>query len=198
MQIEILKVGDVDLDPDNTREHTVDGIRAIRTSLDRYGQLKPIVVDRERMIVIAGNGTLTAARELGWEEIAVVYADELSPEEVERFSILDNRSAELSRWDLEQLGRVLKRHPEEEREAMGFQQHQWEPLIHAEWTPQEISDEQFTNEKKVSIRLTESEAELLEPMFAMARTRLNKKVVTDGECLILVAEEWLTSQEVGE
>lgn len=46
-------------------------IEAIKGSLAKFGQQKPIVVNKDN-VVVAGNGTLEAARQLGWKEINVV------------------------------------------------------------------------------------------------------------------------------
>jgi DNA modification methylase len=56
--------------------------------------------------VIAGNGTMTAAQELGWTEIAAVRTA-LVGVEATAFAIADNRSAELAEWD-DDLAGVLK------------------------------------------------------------------------------------------
>ncbi len=77
---------------------------AIKASLRRFGQQKPIVVDAKG-IVLAGNGTLAAARELGWREIQIVRT-ELTGSQATAFGIADNRSAELAEWD-EKLADVL-------------------------------------------------------------------------------------------
>jgi len=49
-------------------------------------------------IVLAGNGTLTAAKELGWTEIQIVRT-ELAGVEATAFAIADNRTAELAEWE---------------------------------------------------------------------------------------------------
>jgi DNA modification methylase len=54
---------------------------------------------------LAGNGTLAAARELGWREIQIVRT-ELTGSQATAFGIADNRSAELAEWD-EKLADVL-------------------------------------------------------------------------------------------
>jgi len=77
---------------------------AIKGSLRKFGQQKPIVVDAKG-IVLAGNGTLRAARELGWSTVNVVRT-ELTGTEATAFAIADNRSAELAEWD-DKLGEVL-------------------------------------------------------------------------------------------
>jgi hypothetical protein len=58
------------LDPANARKHGDRNRLAIRSSLARFGQRKPIVVRKDGMVVEAGNGTLEAAIELGWDQIA--------------------------------------------------------------------------------------------------------------------------------
>lgn len=93
------------LDPANLRKHSRKNLDAIKASLRRFGQQKPIVVDAKG-IVLAGNGTLTAAKELGWKEIQIVRT-ELSGTQATAFGIADNRSAELAEWD-EKLGEVLE------------------------------------------------------------------------------------------
>lgn len=103
IQIEISKVSN---DPANVRTHSKKNIDAIKASLKRFGQQKPIVIDSNN-IVRAGNGTLEAARELGWEYISVVISD-LEPSELTAYAIADNRTAELAEWDLEALGEQLQ------------------------------------------------------------------------------------------
>ena len=67
MNIEETKIEDLHFDPANVRKHDEKNLEAIKSSLLRFGQQKPIVVDGKG-IVIAGNGTLTAAKALGWEK----------------------------------------------------------------------------------------------------------------------------------
>lgn len=105
MQIDRIKISDLSLDPANVRKHDRKNLDAIKASLRKFGQQKPIVVDAKG-IVIAGNGTMTAAQELGWTEIAAVRT-ELVGVEATAFAIADNRSAELAEWD-DKLADVLK------------------------------------------------------------------------------------------
>ena len=105
MNIETIAVADLSLDPSNVRKHSRRNLDAIKASLRKFGQQKPIVVDAKG-IVLAGNGTLTAAKELGWTEIQATRT-ELAGVEATAFAIADNRSAELAEWD-DNLGDVLK------------------------------------------------------------------------------------------
>jgi ParB-like chromosome segregation protein Spo0J len=106
LKIQRRKISELKNDPANARKHSSRNLKAIRDSLDVFGQQKPIVVD-SRGVVIAGNGTLEAARELGWDDIAVTVTD-LDPAHAQAFGIADNRTAELAEWDTEVLSGLLE------------------------------------------------------------------------------------------
>jgi DNA modification methylase len=94
-------------DPANARKHPEANIEALKASLRVYGQRKPIVVNvRSNKTIEAGNGTLEAAKLLGWSHIAVLYVDD-DPATAVGFSIADNRTAELAEWDQAALDRLL-------------------------------------------------------------------------------------------
>lgn len=91
-------------DPKNARLHDERSVEAIATSLREYGQQKPIVAMEDGK-VIAGNGTLAAARKMGWAHLAVVrFTDEVK---ARAFALADNRTAELSTWDNRELALAL-------------------------------------------------------------------------------------------
>lgn len=105
MKIERVECEFLTFDPHNVREHDERNVEAIKESLIRFGQQKPIVVDGDG-VVIAGNGTLGAAKMLGWTHIDIVRT-KLTGEEAVAFAIADNRTAELARWDDQGLAAVL-------------------------------------------------------------------------------------------
>lgn len=93
-------------DPANVRIHPQENLDVIRASLRAYGQRKPIVVNKRTRIIEAGNGTLEAAKALGWTHLAVTLVDD-DPITAAGFAIADNRSAELAIWDSEPLRQTL-------------------------------------------------------------------------------------------
>lgn len=97
MTVTRLAINELVPDPANARRHSQRNIDAIMASLVRFGQQKPIVVDGKN-IVRAGNGTLAAARALGWTHLNAVRSD-LAAGELAAFAIVDNRTAELADWD---------------------------------------------------------------------------------------------------
>ena len=92
-------------DPHNARKHDKRNLKAIADSLRENGQVKPIVVT-DAGVVVAGNGTVQAAKSLGWTSLAVVVFRG-TPEQARRFAIQDNRSAELAEWDDAELAKIL-------------------------------------------------------------------------------------------
>ena len=96
-----VEINTLSYDPANARKHGEKNINAIKGSLARFGQQKPIVINSSG-VVVAGNWTLQAARLLGWESIAVVQSS-LEGAELTAFGIADNRTAELAEWDDETL-----------------------------------------------------------------------------------------------
>lgn len=104
-------------DPKNARKHPKRSIEAITASLSRFGQQKPIVI-LEDGTVIAGNGTLEAARDLGWGSLAVVsFTDS---RKARAYALADNRSAELSEWDTEGLLESLSEIDDDLIGSVGF------------------------------------------------------------------------------
>lgn len=92
-------------DPANAR--TGHAVEKIAASLRQYGQRKPIVANRAQGgKVEAGNGTLRAARQLGWSHLAVVWVDD-DAATAAAFGIADNRTGELSTWDVGTLETIM-------------------------------------------------------------------------------------------
>jgi ParB-like chromosome segregation protein Spo0J len=134
MKLESVPLSTLSLDPANLRKHGRRNLDAIKASLRRFGQQKPIVVDRQG-IVLAGNGTLAAAQELGWKEIQIVRT-ELAGTQATAFGIADNRSAELAEWD-EKLGDVLASLKAEDfpLEDVGYAESELQALLPKEVPP---------------------------------------------------------------
>lgn len=116
MKIETLRIADLTLDPKNARQHDAKNLKAIEGSLTQFGQRKPIVIT-EAGTIVAGNGTVTAAKTLGWETIeAVRVPADWTQDQVKAFALADNRTAELAAWEPEVLASQLI-----ELEAAGFE-----------------------------------------------------------------------------
>jgi hypothetical protein len=130
MQVEVLPLDALHVDPANVRHHPARNLDAIKASLARFGLQKPIVIDANN-VVRAGNGTLEAARALGWETIDCVRTP-LRGVEAVGYAIADNRSAELAEWDDEGLAEVLRglqSEPDFDLSAVGFADEEVDALL---------------------------------------------------------------------
>ena len=105
MKIETVDIELLKLDPKNARKHNDKNLDAIKGSLQKFGQQKPIVID-EFNIIIAGNGLFQAAKELGYRTITIVRTN-LKGRELTAYGLADNRTTDLSTWDDDILGELL-------------------------------------------------------------------------------------------
>jgi ParB-like chromosome segregation protein Spo0J len=105
MEISRVSIDALIPDPSNARMHDEVNISAIKGSLAKFGQQKPIVITKNN-VVVAGNGTLEAAKALGWTELDVIYS-ELSGTEAIAYALSDNRTSELGSWNKGILGKQL-------------------------------------------------------------------------------------------
>lgn len=90
--------------PNNPRRGDVASVAA---SLERFTQRKPVVVRREDRVIVAGNHTWLAAKQLGWSEIAAVLVDE-DETTSQAYALADNRTSELGGFDREALAELVE------------------------------------------------------------------------------------------
>jgi hypothetical protein len=95
MKVEQVPISALHHWPGNARRHNLP---ALCESLNTYGQTKPLVVQRSTKQVLAGNGTMDAAVELGWDKLAVHYVD-VDEQTATKLVLLDNRTADLASYD---------------------------------------------------------------------------------------------------
>lgn len=77
-------------------------IKVVADSIREFGFRNPIVVDKDGVIIV-GHTRLEASKMLGYEQVPVIVADDLSPEQVQAFRIMDNKSSEFADWDYTKL-----------------------------------------------------------------------------------------------
>lgn len=128
----IVPIDSVTLDPDNARLHPERNLEAIKQSLCQYGQVKPVVVRKQTMIVVAGNGTVEAARDLGWTKIAANIVS-MSAIEAIGYGLADNRTAELARWDVGTVTRLDRLLQEANQPSIGWSEDELIALRLTDW-----------------------------------------------------------------
>jgi DNA modification methylase len=101
MQIETWPIDRVIPYDKNPRKND-PAVAAVAKSLSTFGWRQPIVVDADGVIVV-GHTRWKAAKQLGFTEVPVHIAAELTPAQAKAYRIADNQTATISEWDLERL-----------------------------------------------------------------------------------------------
>jgi ParB-like chromosome segregation protein Spo0J len=174
MQIIKKSIAELSNDPANARKHDDRNIESIVASLRRFGQQKPIVIDMNN-IVRAGNGTLEAARRLGWDSIDCVKTD-LKGSDAIAYAIADNRTSELAEWDSEVLAAQLNgllTDDEELANAAGFTAEEIEAMLSQfdidEIAPPELADGDREPFRQMTFTVHDSQFEKIEAALKKAK-----------------------------
>ena len=105
MKVKSVKLSEIFPYYDNPRDNT-NAVEPTKESIKRFGFVKPILVDNAG-VIIAGHTRYVAAYQLGMEFVPVVYSD-MDDEMAKKYRILDNKLAEKSSFDEDQLLEELR------------------------------------------------------------------------------------------
>jgi hypothetical protein len=103
MNVQILKVSKIKVNPNNPRIIKDDKFKKLVQSITDFPQMleiRPIVVNKD-FIILGGNMRYKACIEAGLTEIPVIIAKDLTPEQEREFLIKDNVAG--GEWDWEAL-----------------------------------------------------------------------------------------------
>lgn len=100
MEIQNLQLDDIKPYWRNPRKNE-KAIEAVKQSIKDYGFNQPIIVDVKK-VIIAGHTRYKALLELGYKIAPCVILD-LPPAKAKEYRIADNKTAELSEWDMDAL-----------------------------------------------------------------------------------------------
>lgn len=96
-QIEYVDISDIVPYEYNPRDNE-KAIPAVAESIKAFGFLVPCVID-ENNILVAGHTRTEGAKLLGLTEVPCIRANDLTPEQIAAFRLIDNKVAEQARWD---------------------------------------------------------------------------------------------------
>lgn len=107
-KIEIKYIPIDDIKPyENNPRLNENAIPYVMNSIKEFGFKNLIILDKNNVIV-AGHTRLESAKRLDMKEVPVIYADDLTEEQIKAFRLVDNKVAEKSMWDFELLDDELK------------------------------------------------------------------------------------------
>ena len=106
MKIQMKAIGELHEYENNPRFND-QAVDAVAKSIETFGFKAALVVSTDGEI-ICGHTRLKAAKKLGLTEVPCVIADDLTPEQVKAFRLVDNKTSELAQWDIAALAAELE------------------------------------------------------------------------------------------
>lgn len=101
-----------------------DAVPAVAESIKKFGFKVPMVISKD-FVVVTGHTRLKAVKQMGWETVPCIFADDLSEQEVEAFRLADNKVGEIAEWDeralLKELQKIAAEDSPLDMGAFGFE-----------------------------------------------------------------------------
>ena len=107
MEIKRMKLSDLVVPEKNIRIHTEQQLREFERSVKMFGQIRPIVVDENR-VILAGNGLYETLKRMGETEADVYQYSDLSEHQKKKLMIADNKIFSLGIENLNTLNEFLE------------------------------------------------------------------------------------------
>ncbi len=131
----------------NPRKITPEAVKAVKRSIERYGYNVPIVIDKEG-VIIAGHVRYKALRELQQETVSCVISD-LTTEEAREYRIADNKTQELTDWDMADLEMEMKQIYEIENMLDFFDQSDLEKLVKDVAFDETVLEDEYKDDERL-------------------------------------------------
>lgn len=113
MKIEKVNIQELISPAYNPREITPEEMEKLKNSITEFGYVDPIIVNEVNNHIVGGNQRYEALKELGYDEVDVVYVHEEDPNREKALNIALNKIS--GEWDFSKLGEIF-----EEMKVEGF------------------------------------------------------------------------------
>lgn len=117
---EMVEIGKLKPHPKNPREHSKKQVKAIAEAIKRNGFRRPIVASRLSGTIIAGHGTIEAAKSLGMATVPVDWQEFADAAAEAAFLVSDNHLARMGTTDSKMIAEIMADHGEIDLESFGF------------------------------------------------------------------------------
>lgn len=202
MNIQKIDINKLKLDPKNARKHDDKNIKMIAASLSEFGQQRIPVVTPD-FVVVAGNGTVIAAKSINWNSIYVHISD-LTDTKAMAYSIADNQIASTSSWDLEVYGLNIKEIKDagwlENWNAIGFEKDELNLFLSANWNEHNTQPDSVEPDKSglkeemgKPIKLTIDQRITIDEAISALRLREDDSKISEGRVIELLCADFLSS-----
>lgn len=151
-QFKVVAVADLKpWDRNPRRGHAVD---AIASSIETFGYLAPIIVQKDTLRVLAGHGRLAALKKRGVQAVPVIVAD-LTDAQATLYTIADNKLGEISAWDEELLAQLAKEleFADLNLGIAGFSEEELAELLRSIYEPAAVDADEVLEPEPVAITL---------------------------------------------
>lgn len=88
--------------------HNENAVPKVAESIKQFGFKNPIIVDKNK-VIIAGHSRLEGAKLLGLKKVPCIIAEDLTPQQVKAFRLVDNRTSEFASWNYDLLQEELEK-----------------------------------------------------------------------------------------
>lgn len=102
INITYYKVDDLIEYEKNNKVHPQEQIDILADSIREMGFRNPVLIDKNNVIV-AGHGRLMAAKQIGMTDVPCILIDDLTEAQIRKYRLLDNRTAEFSQDNVENI-----------------------------------------------------------------------------------------------
>ena len=92
-----MNINDLTMYENNPRNND-EAVKYVAKSIKNFGFLVPLVIDKNNVIV-AGHTRYKASKELNFDKVPCVIADDLTDKQIKAFRLADNKVSEFSQWD---------------------------------------------------------------------------------------------------
>lgn len=106
MQTKQIEISKLRLPETNTRRHSEKQIAEIAKSVEKFGQIRPIVID-EANTVWCGNGLVEAFKSLGRDKVYTLQVKGLSESDKKKLMLADNKTYQLGFDDAAAIEQVM-------------------------------------------------------------------------------------------
>lgn len=105
MKIEKVNINELISPAYNPRDITPEEMEKLKTSITEFGYIDPLIVNEVNMHIVGGNQRYEALKELGYDEVDVVYVHEEDPNREKALNIALNKIS--GDWDEVKLNQIF-------------------------------------------------------------------------------------------